>query len=550
MRLGKKILAISVVTVVLCTMGILVNEQFLVEANNMNNEPDKVFEINKLQLQQLNFSTFFGGSDDEQYSDIADLGRCDITLDSQDNIIIVGRTESTDLPVVNAYQNTHNGGVHDAFVAKLSPNGNTILFCTYLGGSNAEWASCVATDINDNIIVGGTTSSSNFPTLDFYQETNLGGPYYGTDVFITKFNTSGQLEFSTFLGGTGDDWCYGIDADSSGRIAVTGSTYSTDFPMDDAYQDTHSGAGVDYFITMFESDDKSIRFSTFLGGNAHEGGASLAYDNSGNILVTGLTGSTDFPCHNAYDDTFNGGSYDITVAKFANNGNIIYATYLGGYGWDQPNKIIADSNNNAVFIGHTTSFDYPITTNAYQKSMQGSNDVCIGVLSYNGDNLSYASFFGGTGDEECLGLAADNLNRIVIAGYTSSKDLPLESAFQTSFGGGSSDGFIARFDNNYKLNYSTYLGGINQDDGQRVAVTQDGNIVAYGYTKSGNFPTIDAYQSNLSGSSDVFITKFNLDLYVAPVPTVVNGFTLINPLGVIFLVGALFTFIKRRHRNK
>ena len=186
MRLGKKVLTISIVTVLLVTLSISINEQVLVSANDENDLTDNIFDANVLRPEQLNFSTFFGGSDDEQYSDMADTGKCDITLDSEDNIIIVGRTESTNLPTVNAFQDTYNGGSHDAFVAKLSPDGQTVLFCTYLGGNGAEWASCVTTDIYDNIIVGGTTSSINFPTLNYYQETNLGGPYYGTDAFIAQ----------------------------------------------------------------------------------------------------------------------------------------------------------------------------------------------------------------------------------------------------------------------------------------------------------------------------------------------------------------------------
>ncbi|MHA1245709.1 MAG: hypothetical protein ACTSP7_14240 [Candidatus Heimdallarchaeota archaeon] len=178
-------------------------------------------------------------------------------------------------------------------------------------------------------------------------------------------------------------------------------------------------------------------------------------------------------------------------------------------------------------------------------------DAVFTKLSSDGQILNHSTYFGGALNEESFGLDIDNMGHTIISGFTTSSDLPKESAYQNSYGGGNMDAFVSRFDENYHLNYSSYLGGGGADKGQRVAVTQDGNIVVYGYTKSGNFPTIDAYQSSLSGASDVFITKFNLDLYVAPEePTVLNGFTIINPLGVIFLVGVLFTFIKRRHRNK
>ncbi|MHA1306409.1 MAG: SBBP repeat-containing protein [Candidatus Heimdallarchaeota archaeon] len=552
MRLGKKLLTISIVTVLLVTMYISINEQFLVEANDENNFQDKVFNANAFRTEQMNFSSYFGGSGDEQYSDAADVGRCDMILDSDDNIIIVGRTSSTDLAVVNAYQDTYNGGSHDVYVVKLSPDGQTVLFCTYLGGSGAEWATCVTIDNDDNIIVGGTTTSTNFPTLNPYQGSNLGGAFYNCDAFVVKFNTSGHLQYSTFLGGTGDDWCYGIDVDSIGRIAITGSTLSTDFPMDEAFQDTHTGTGVDYFITMFTSNGLATRFSTYLGGSESDAGSSLTYDNEGNVLVTGITVSTtSYPLVNAYDDSYNGGSWDNCVAKFYNNGTIIFSTFIGGAGYDQAYDIITDSENNILIVGSTTSNNYP-TVEELQGSLNGAMDAIISKLSSDGQTLMFSSYIGGSGAEESYGVIVDQQDQIILSGLTSSQDLTLESAYQTTYGGGETDAFITRLDENYQLNYTTYLGGSDIDEGQRIDCTSDGNIVTYGYTQSDDFPTEEAYQNSLSGSSDVFIAKFNLDLYVVSKgePTVLNGFTIINPLGVIFLVGALFTFIKRRHRNR
>jgi len=552
MKLGKKnFLTISIVTVLIVTMYISINEQFFVVGSDKNKITDNVFDVNAFYPDQINFSTYFGGSGNEQYADAADVGRCDMTLDSEDNIIIVGRTSSVNLPVVNAYQDTFNGGSHDVYVVKLSSDGQTVLFCTYLGGSGVEWATCVTTDSNDNIIVGGTTSSTNFPTLNYYQDTNLGGAFYGTDAFIAKFNTSGHLKYSTYLGGTGDDWCYGIDTDSSNRIAVTGSTLSSDFPMDNAFQDTNGGAaGVDYFITMFGTTGQTTRFSTYLGGSTTDAGSSLVFDKEGRVIVSGLTNSLDYPTVNAFDDTFNGGSYDVSVAKFYNNGTIIFSTYIGGNGYDQTYDIITDEENNILFVGSTTSIDYPTTTEAIQDELKGSIDAIFTTLSNDGQTLIHSTYFGGTGNEESFGLIMDNFDRTIITGYTSSSNLPLESAYQTSYGGGDMDVFVTRFDENYKLNYSSYLGGSGADKGQRVDVSKDGNIIAYGYTKSGNFPTTNAYQSSLSGGSDVFITKFNLDLYVPVESTVENGLAIISSIGSIFLIGAFFTFIKRRHRNK
>ncbi|MBN2228373.1 MAG: SBBP repeat-containing protein, partial [Candidatus Thorarchaeota archaeon] len=216
-------------------------------------------EVNPVDL--IDFSTYFGGTGDDRIETIS-YAFGSTVVDSQGNIIVVGRTESTDFPLKDAFQD-HINGISDGTISKFSPNGS-LIFSTYLGGSAQEVPTGVAVDSDDNIIIGGVTGSSDFPLLNPLQSNFTGGTEGDADCFITKFSEDGQsLIFSTYFGGTGSDWLYTLNADSSGRIAISGTTESDDFPVLNAHQNTRSGT-LDVFITLIEADGQSVLFSSYL----------------------------------------------------------------------------------------------------------------------------------------------------------------------------------------------------------------------------------------------------------------------------------------------
>jgi hypothetical protein len=176
------------------------------------------------------FSGYFGGSTQDVITSMV--------VDSQNNIVVAGYTSSADLPAAKGVRTKYAGAV-DAFVASFSPNGGTLNFCSYLGGSARDQAMGVAVDGSRNIYLAGWTASSNFPLAGAIQ-SHLSG---NRDAFITKLNSSGNsLIYSTYLGGSGVDSANAITVDSTGAVLVAGDTTSSNLPVVNALQPKPGGA--------------------------------------------------------------------------------------------------------------------------------------------------------------------------------------------------------------------------------------------------------------------------------------------------------------------
>ena len=241
------------------------------------------------------------------------------------------------------------------------------------------------------------------------------------------------LFFSTYLGGSGDDYGYGIATDTSGNAYVTGSTASTNFPTQNPYQGSLGGGGnVDAFITKlsFSGSTLSLAYSTYLGGTAYDEGNGIAIDTSGNAYITGYTLSNDFPTQNPYQDT-RSNSYDAFITKLSADGNSLsYSTYLGGTGSDQGYGIAIDTAGNAYVTGSTGSNDFP-TQNPYQ-AYGTSTDAFVTKLSFSDPtlSLSYSTYLGGTGSDQGYGIAIDTAGNAYVTGSTASDDFPTQNSYQ------------------------------------------------------------------------------------------------------------------------
>ena len=263
--------------------------------------------VTKLSISgnSLIYSTYLGGS-------FWDDGN-GISVDASGAVYVTGFTESTDFPTLNPYQGTLQGGSVDAFVTKLSSTGNSLIYSTYLGGDGYDHGKGIAVDASGMAYVTGLTFSTDFPTFNPYQ-----GIYQGDrDAFVTKISSSGNsLVYSTYLGGDGYDFGYGIAVDAFWGAYVTGETNSTDFPTLNPFQGTNHG-GQDAFVTKLINSGDSLIYSTYLGGNYNDYGRDIAVDASGAAYVTGNTNSTDFPTLNPYQGTLQGGSVDAFVTKLS-----------------------------------------------------------------------------------------------------------------------------------------------------------------------------------------------------------------------------------------
>ena len=235
----------------------------------------------------LAFLTYFGGSGLDHGAAVA--------LDAFGDIFLGGYTWSTNFPVQSAPQGVSGGG-QDGFLTKMQPNGHQLFFSTYLGGSGGsvgapEEVNAMAIDLLSNVIVAGTTSSSNFPVTVGALQTIFGGE---TDGFVTRYSGSGVLLNSTYVGGALNDSIAAIALDYHGDVYITGSTASLDFPVKRALQPVPAG-NANAFVVKLSNTLASVVFGTYLGGNGNDAGQAIAVDVYTSILVAGQTNSSNFP---------------------------------------------------------------------------------------------------------------------------------------------------------------------------------------------------------------------------------------------------------------
>ena len=463
----------------------------------------------------LGFSTYLGGLG----SDVAQA----IAVDSQGNAYITGNSNSPNFPGVNSLQ-TKMAGKTDAVVSKLDPTGSTLLYSTYLGGSQYDSAFGIAVDSSGNAYVSGDTGSSDFPvTPGAFQTTWAGG---SSDVFLSKLDATGsQLVYSTFLGGSGTDRLVeGVAVDSLGNAFVTGWTTSPDFPTSSgAFQTTFTGTQ-DGFVTKFNPTGSALIYSTLLGGSATSFVNSVVLDASDNAFLVGQTTSSDFPATPGVVQNTLHGVNDMFVAKLNSAGSaLLYSTYLGGTGRENGFGIALDSAGNVYVTGLSCSKNFPTTAGAFQRVYKGicaqdgtGGNAVVAELSPTLSSLLYSTFIGGSRNDVGYTIAIDSTGVAHIAGRTTSLDFPTTpGAFQTTFGG-VSDAFLVYLNpTGSQLNYSTYLGGNSSDAGYVLALDPAGNDVFDGRTHSTNFPTTPgAFDPTCSkctlqtSSSHIFVSRF------------------------------------------
>jgi hypothetical protein len=458
----------------------------------------------------LSYSTYLGGNDTDSGSGIA--------VDRRGNIYVTGFTTSTDFPTKNALDSTLGGNL-DAFVTKLNSTaaGDTsVVYSTYLGGNGEENGNGIAVDNRGNVYVTGITRSGDFPTTENAFARTLGGP---SDAFVSKLSAAGNsLLYSTYLGGSsgnGNDFGNGIAVNNRGNVYVTGETYSTDFPIQNAYDSQLDGLN-DGFVTKLNpaaSGAASLIYSTYLGGSGFDSSFGIAVDSRGNAYTTGLTFSGDFPTKNGFEQTL-GGNQDAFVTKVdpaaSGDRSLAYSTYLGGGSDEFGRGIAVDLRGNAYVTGRTSSTDFP-TQNAFDSSLEGSQDAFVTKLNpaaSGARSLVYSTYLGGSGNgDEGYGIAVDVGDNAYIIGSTNSTNFPIKNAFDSTLSG-INDAFVTKLNvTGNSLVYSTYLGGSNFDNGYGIAVDLRGNAYVVGNTTSTDFPIKNAFDSTLDGGSDGFVTK-------------------------------------------
>lgn len=380
-------------------------------------------------------------------------------------------------------------------------------FSTYIGGNGLEQGRSIAVDDIGNTYVTGHTDSTDFltlsPLMDDTGDTT-------SDVFITKLDNSGNLVYSTYLGGNGADKGYDIAVDDVGNAFVTGSTASDDFPTLNPMMDADSSIAefnTDVFVTKLNSTGNGLVYSTYLSGGRGDEARGIGIDSAGNAYVTGWTASLDFPTVNPIMTM--AGGFDIFVSKLNPTGsNLTYSTYLGGTGFEESWAIAVDSSGSAYVTGYTDSQDFP-TLNPYLNDI-GGTDIFVSKIDTNG-SLDYSTYLGGDSSEYATGIAVDDLGFAYLTGYTRSSDFPLLNPHMNHPGDNRDNAFVTKLNNiGNGIAYSTYLGGDDSDKGFGIDVDSEGSAYVIGETSSEDFPTRYPTMSSFENiHSDVFVTKLN-----------------------------------------
>lgn len=471
----------------------------------------------------LVYSTYLGGGNYEYAADIA--------LDSQGAAYIAGTTYSANFPLKDPFD-TDIQGQSEAFVTKIDPAGKALVYSTYLGGSLFEEAGDVAVDSAGSAYIVGSTKSLDFPVKNAFQRLLKGE----SDVFVTKLSPDGgSLVYSSFLGGFEIDHGAGIAVDKKGAVYVTGSTNSSNFPLKKPFQQNPRNSHPTYregFITKIHSKGKSLVYSSYLGGDRADYPRAVAVNKKGEAFITGRTNSLNFPTVKAAQASF-GGYDDAFVCKVHREGRrLLYSTYLGGTDQEYVRGIALDKAGAAYVTGHTYSNNFPdkypvqgvlvrdevfsepdqyvfkLIPKESSKADDMDADCYVTKLSPDGRKFVYSTFIRGNKSDQGISIVVDSEGSAFVTGSTKSKDFPTADSFQKKLKGGS-DAFICKlFPSGDGLMFSTYLGGSGDDYGTGIVLDAEGKIYIVGSTKSTDFPLQKPLQKNKRGSKhDLFITK-------------------------------------------
>jgi hypothetical protein len=389
---------------------------------------------------QMIFSTFFGGNMQELCQGLA--------IDNNDNILIVGSTSSDNLPItVGALNETLNlGGTSqesDVFVSKFNSAGASLIYSTYLGGTETELGRSIAVDQEGNAYITGLTSSFLFPTTAGAFSSNYSGQ---VDAFVSKINASGtQLLYSTYVGGNSNEEVRKIVVRTDGSAFVIGTTFSSNFPTTTGAIQTFRSGIRDAFVFRLNQTGSGMIYSTFVGGNELEDGNAISVDEQNNAYITGFTRSDNFPVTaNVFNGSFGGGE-DAFISKINPNGTaFLFSALLSGNSRDIGHAISLGSDNTILITGETNSNNFQITPNAHSLEPFGLNDVFIAKISLDGSNLIYNTYFGGNSAEIGYAIFDEGPDKLIVGGVTNSQNFPSTSGAFDNTHNGFTDAFISK----------------------------------------------------------------------------------------------------------
>jgi Bacterial Ig-like domain (group 3)/Beta-propeller repeat len=423
-----------------------------------------------------------------------------------------------------------------------------LLYSTYLGGRHEDDDYDLELDANGNTYLAGQTASQDFPVSgNAYQTVRQNIGTYTYDGFVMKFDESGNLIYSTFLGGSNNDSINHLALDAAGNAYVVGYTSSSDFPVTSgAMQSTYAGGSTDGFVAVLSSDGSQLIYSTYLGTPGNDGAALIKSDGNGAFIIAGSSSAAGLPTTAGVYQASSAGPADAFFGRieFPQLGKmkIDQLTYFGGSQSIDPtavNDLTLDSAGNLYFAGQVQESTFPVTANALIKTFTSSGgcDVSstpysmgfITEMSSDFSKLIYSSYFGGQTEatanaheevgcaQRVLTVHVDTSGLVYLIGNTSESDFPVTAnALRSQLNGDGGAGFddfvsILKTDGSSPV-YSSYLGGTDFEYSDTAAWDAENNIWIFGATDSTDYPvTSDALQEASGGGTDGTLTELSSD---------------------------------------
>jgi len=371
----------------------------------------------------------------------------------------------------------------------------SVEWSTYLGGTGDDWGWHIAADSSGSVYIAGRTDSSGWVIggWDTSHNGNLDG-------YVVKLRATGSHYWSTYLGGTGDDWGLGIALDSSGNIYTTGETDSSGWVS--GGWNTIYGGGIDGYVVKLDTAGAHL-WSTYLGGTNSERGHGIAVDSNGNVYASGTTASSGW-VNDGWDTSY-GGSHDGYVVKLSATGTHVWSTYLGGTGYDYGYDLAVDLSGNAYASGPTTSSGW--VSGGWNTNHGGSWDAYVVKLNTTGAH-EWSTYVGGENEDRGVGIAVNASGNVYATGRTASSGW-VSDGWDTSYNGGSYDGYIVKLSTVGAHLWSSYLGGTGEEYGRDIAVDSGGNAYATGETESLGWVS-DGWNTIYGGGiDDGYVVKFD-----------------------------------------
>ena len=430
-----------------------------------------------------------------------------IACEFMGNTYTTGSVGNASVMGVSQLLNSYKGGSFDGYVTKTNIYGQE-LWTAFVGGNGNDFCTAIAATEDGHVIVIGYSSSTDLsfgPVTTSYQGGNR-------DAFCSKLTKEGELVWTVYIGGNGDDYTQDLAIDSFGDIYIVGKTSSSVVPFASQLQPNYGGGTFDGFLTKISSTGEVNKF-TYLGGSGTDEIKDLTFDRDGNLCICGSTAGVEILSSITTMPYF-GGVSDAFVTCINENFELNWAEYIGGAGADLFNTIALDTAGNVVVGGNTNSGPIAFLDNS---GVLAPNNTDAMLMSFSPvGTLLWSQFVTGSGAESVKDIHVDLFGNIYVGGTTESANITVQDAFQEQLAGGI-DMFISKYNTLGEMQWQSYMGGASHDWFGHMASDRFGKIMIAGFTNSAafgeevNYGTTDAFYARLSDCNNPDVVIHTID---------------------------------------